>query len=114
MSKVAVVTGAGSGVGQAVALQMAREGWSVGLIGRRLEALQQTMDRAGEGRARMLPVSCDVASSEDVTRMAAAVTQKFGPPQVLVHAAGINIPRRALEVLSAADFRQVIDVNLTG
>ena len=69
MAKTAIVTGAGSGVGRAVALQLAREGWSVGLVGRRLNALQETAHLAGELGSRMLPVSCDVGNAEDVQKM---------------------------------------------
>ena len=114
MAKTAVVTGAGSGVGQAVALQLAREGWNVALVGRRVGALQETIKLAGDRGARMLPVSCDVGSASDVQEMAAAVEQKFGPPQVLVAAAGTNIPNRSWDVLSAEGFESVIDANLKG
>jgi len=114
MSKIAVVTGAGSGVGQAVALWMAREGWSVALVGRRAEPLEQTIRQAGQNGSNMLAAPCDVASAEGVEKMAAAVAQRLGPPQVLVNAAGINIPRRSLDVLSVDDFRKVVAVNLIG
>lgn len=114
MAKTAVVTGAGSGVGQAVALQLSREGWNVALVGRRIGALQETIKLAGDRAARMLPVSCDVGSAPDVQKMVAAVEQKFGAPQVLVAAAGTNIPNRSWEVLSAEDFQSVIDANLKG
>ena len=114
MSKTAVVTGAGSGVGRAVALQLAREGWNVGLVGRRPEALAETIKLAGEQGGRMLAIPCDVGDAADVDRMAMSVEQRFGTVQVLVAAAGVNIPRRSWEVLSVEDFRAVIDANLVG
>lgn len=114
MSKTAIVTGAGSGVGQAVALQLAREGWVVGLAGRRLGALQQTIQLAGDAGPRMLAVSCDVGRADEVRDMVAQVEQKLGTPGVLVASAGTNIPRRGWDVLSAEDFRAVLDANLTG
>jgi len=114
MAKTAIVTGAGSGVGQAAALQLAREGWNVGLTGRRVEALNETIRRAGEAAARMLAVPCDVADAGQVQKMAAAVEKKFGSVRLLVAAAGINIPRRSWEVLSVEDYQRVIDTNLTG
>jgi NADP-dependent 3-hydroxy acid dehydrogenase YdfG len=114
MSKAAVVTGAGSGVGRAVALQLMKEGWSVGLIGRRPEALQQTIRLAGDAAIRMLATPCDVADAEAVENACKAVEQKFGTPRVLVAAAGGNIPRRGWDVLTVEDYRSLIDVNLNG
>jgi NAD(P)-dependent dehydrogenase (short-subunit alcohol dehydrogenase family) len=114
MSKTALVTGAGSGVGQAVALQLAREGWNVGLMGRRPDALAKTISLAGEAGARMLAVPCDVANADQVAKGAALVEQKLGVISALVAAAGMNIPKRGWDVLSVEDFRIVIDANLNG
>jgi len=114
MAKTAIVTGAGSGVGRAVALQLAREGWNVGLVGRRLNALQDTARSAGELGSQFLPVSCDVSDAADVQKMVEAVEQKFGAPQVLVASAGTNIPKRSWDVLTSSDFQSVIDANLKG
>ena len=114
MPKTAIVTGAGSGVGRAVALQLVREGWNVGLVGRRLNALQETAGLASELGARMLPVPCDVGNAADVQKMVETVEQKFGPPQALVASAGTNIPKRGWDVLTPEDFQSVIDANLTG
>jgi NADP-dependent 3-hydroxy acid dehydrogenase YdfG len=114
MSKTAVVTGAGSGVGQAVALQLAKEGWNVGLMGRRAEALQQTIRLAGGDGSRMLATPCDVADAEAVSSACKVIEQKLGMPHVLVAAAGGNIPRRGWDVLSVEDYRSLIDANLNG
>lgn len=114
MSKTAIVTGAGSGVGQAVALQLVKEGWNVGLIGRRPDALQQTIRLAGEGASRMLAVPSDVADAPAVAIACKTIEQKFGTPRVLVAAAGANIPRRGWDVLSVDDYRSLIDANLNG
>lgn len=114
MSKTAVVTGAGSGVGQAVALQLVKEGWNVGLIGRRPEALQETIRLAGDAGPRMLATPCDVADAEAVAGACAAIEQRFGTPSVLVAAAGGNIPRRGWDVLGVEDYRCLIDANLNG
>lgn len=114
MPRTAIVTGAGSGVGQAVALRLASDGWNVGLLGRRPEALQKTIQLAGQHGPRMLAVPCDVADADQVDRTAKSIEQKFGTPQVLVAAAGGNIPKRAWEVLGADDYRAVIDANLNG
>jgi len=114
MSKTALVTGAGSGVGQAVALQLALEGWNVGLLGRRPEALQQTIQLATDDGPRMLAVPCDVTDARQVAEAAAAVAAKFGVVQVLIAAAGMNIPKRSWDVLSVEDYRTVIEANLNG
>lgn len=114
MGKTAIVTGAGSGVGQAVALQLAREGWNVGLVGRRGDALQDTIKRAGDAGSRMLAAAGDAGKPSDVDAAAKTFEAKFGPAQVLVAAAGVNIPKRAWDVLTYEDFQNVINANLTG
>ena len=114
MKKNAVVTGAGSGVGQAVALAMAKQGWRVALIGRRAEALADTVRLAGEFASSLLPLPCDIGNSDAVVEMAKHVQEKIGDVEVLVNAAGTNAPKRALEVLSLADYRAMMDANLHG
>jgi NAD(P)-dependent dehydrogenase (short-subunit alcohol dehydrogenase family) len=106
--KQAIVTGAGSGVGRAVALRLLAGGWRVGLVGRRAETLAETAALATAGEAVALP--CDVADAGAVARAFA----DFGPIDVLVNAAGTNVARRSLDVVTAADFRQLVDANLTG
>src|SRR5437016_2312941 len=99
MSKTAVVTGAGSGVGRAAAIQLAREGWSVGVIGRRQKTLEETIHNAGSSGSKMLAVECDVADRAQVEQAAARVREKIGEATALVAAAGMNIPNRSWEVL---------------
>lgn len=112
--KTAVVTGAGSGVGQAVALQLAREGWRVALLGRRKATLQETLQKAGADASRLLACPCNIGDPDAVARVGGEILQQFGPVEVLVNAAGTNVPKRALEVLSPADYREMIDTNLNG
>jgi NAD(P)-dependent dehydrogenase (short-subunit alcohol dehydrogenase family) len=114
MSKNAVVTGAGSGVGQAVALALIKEGWRVAIVGRRAETLQDTVNLAGADKAMLLPCPCDIGRSEAVEKLGRDVLAKFGSVQVLVNAAGTNAPKRALEVLSLADYHAMMDTNLNG
>lgn len=113
--RAAIVTGAGSGVGRAVALRLAREGWEVALLARRREALDST---AGEAeptvRQRMRPYPCDVADAGAVASVVADVVKRFGGVHALVNSAGTNIPRRGMDVLSLDDFHALIDVNLNG
>jgi NADP-dependent 3-hydroxy acid dehydrogenase YdfG len=112
MNKIAVVTGAGSGVGRAVALQLFRAGYFVICIGRTLETLEQTVLLADQ--SRMLAIPCDVGDAEEVKQMGRDVLAKFGAVDVLVNAAGTNVPHRALEVLSDTDYRAMIDINMNG
>jgi NADP-dependent 3-hydroxy acid dehydrogenase YdfG len=112
--KNAVVTGAGSGVGQAVALSLAKQGWRVALLGRRADALAETVKLAGEQGKQMLTIPCDIGDADAVAKVGARVTQEFGSVEVLVNAAGTNAPKRALEVLSLEDYRGMMDANLNG
>jgi NADP-dependent 3-hydroxy acid dehydrogenase YdfG len=114
MSKTAVVTGAGSGVGQAVALALLQQDWRVALVGRRPEALQQTVERARDGRDRLLVCPCDIADAAAVGQMARRVLAEFKEIDALVNAAGTNAPKRALEVLSMDDYHAMINTNLNG
>ena len=110
----AVVTGAGSGVGQATALALARQGWRVALVGRRIEALQETVKLAGELAGRLLVCPCDIGDSTAVEAMGRRVLTEFSSVEVLVNAAGTNAPKRALEVLSLDDYHAMINTNLHG
>jgi NADP-dependent 3-hydroxy acid dehydrogenase YdfG len=114
MNKTSVVTGAGSGVGQSIALRLARLGWRVALVGRRLEALQETVRQAGSHGSQLLVCPCDIGDAAAVAGMAQRVLAEFIEVEVLVNAAGTNAHRRALEVLSLEDYRAMIDTNLNG
>jgi NAD(P)-dependent dehydrogenase (short-subunit alcohol dehydrogenase family) len=112
--KTAVVTGAGSGVGQAVALALAAAGWRVALIGRRSAALRDTVRQAGRKSANLMPFPCDIGDAAAVAATAAKILKRFGPVEALVNAAGTNVPRRSLVELSRADYRAIMDANLDG
>ncbi|WAP55680.1 SDR family oxidoreductase [Streptomyces sp. S465] len=114
VSKVAVVTGAGSGIGRAVALELLDAGWSVVLAGRREEALAETARLAGGGPPALV-VPTDVASPERVDALFAAVRERFGRLDLLFNNAGSFGPRGvALADLRYEDWRAVVDTNLTG
>ncbi len=113
-AKTAVVTGAGSGVGQAIALKLARQGWRVALAGRRAAALEETAKRAGPHASQCLVCPCDIGDQAAVSRMAQRVLDEFHEVEVLVNAAGTNAPQRALAVLSAEDYHAMINTNLNG
>src|SRR6185295_3423369 len=112
-SRVAIVTGAGSGIGKATALAFLGDGYCVVLAGRRMEALLQT---AAESKAgdRALPFSTDVTNPDSVRALFAAAKQRFGRLDVLFNNAGTSAPGVALEDLSFDQWRAVVDVNLTG
>ena len=103
MTRTAVVTGAGSGVGRSTTLKLLSEGWNVALVGRRESALQETAALAGTTTGRALVSATDIGDPQAVHRMAQAVVASLGDVEVLVNAAGTNVPHRALEVLSQPD-----------
>ena len=114
MQNVAVVTGAGSGVGQATALMLLERGWHVVLVGRREMALRQTIDLARAAGERVLAAPCDIRDQGDVQQMAGDVLARFGRVDALVNSAGTNTPARGLAVLSAEDYHKLLDTNLNG
>jgi NAD(P)-dependent dehydrogenase (short-subunit alcohol dehydrogenase family) len=111
----AVVTGAGSGVGRAVAGRFAAEGWNVALVGRRQDPLVETAAAAGPGTGDGVSVfPCDVSDAEAVAAMGESVLARFGRVDVLVNAAGINVPQRSFQKLSLDDWHAVLATNLHG
>ena len=112
-NKVAVVTGAGSGIGKASALALLKAGYSVALAGRRADLLEQAVAESGAG-ARALAVPTDVAKPADVTALFAKTKEKFGSVDVLFNNAGTNAPGILFEDLTYEKWQAVVDVNLTG
>ena len=113
-TRVAIVTGAGSGVGRAVALRLAAAGWNVGIVGRRPEALNQTIEAAGERWDWLHPYACDVSDPAAAAPVVAELVSRFGAVHALVNSAGTNLPRRGRDVLTVEDFHAQVDVNLNG
>ena len=112
--KGVIVTGAGSGIGQAVAACFAAEGASVVSVGRGLDKLERARQEAGDAAARLFPKAVDVSDRGAVAEMAGWAERKLGAIDILVNNAGINIARRKLSELSVEDFDRVVDVNLKG
>jgi NAD(P)-dependent dehydrogenase (short-subunit alcohol dehydrogenase family) len=113
MAKVAIVTGAGSGIGREVALAFLKHGYSVALAGRRIPEMEQTVDLAG-GRGAALIVSTDVSQPAAVDALFAETKRKFGRLDVLFNNAGIGAPRVPFDEITTDAWKQVVDINLTG
>jgi NAD(P)-dependent dehydrogenase (short-subunit alcohol dehydrogenase family) len=111
--KVAIVTGAGSGIGRASALALLREGWCVALAGRRQDALEATAALAPAG-SRVLAVPTDVTNEDSVESLFDQTIAKYGRVDLLFNNAGIGSPPVPLEEFNLQKWRQIVDVNLTG
>ena len=108
----AMVTGGGGGVGRAVALRLARDGWRVAILGRSLGALEATSAVAPPDR--IVCHACDVTDQGAVARVRNRVGAEFVTVDAVVNPAGTNVVHRSLDQLSVADFHTLVDVNLVG
>ena len=111
--RVALVTGAGSGIGKAAALELLKEGYRVALAGRRRERLDETASESAAGD-RVLVVPTDVADPAAVRTLFAKTREAFGRLDVLFNNAGRSAPGIPLEDVTYEQWRKVVDVNLTG
>ena len=114
MNRTVVITGAGSGVGRAIAIALAKQGWRLALLGRTQASLDETAQLTGLQKQDALVIPCDIGRVEQVQSMARAVFEIFNTVDVLVNAAGTNAPKRSLEILSHEDYHAMIDTNLHG
>jgi len=113
-SKVALITGAGSGIGRASAIALAEAGFSVILCGRRLDALETTAQALRIDRSRCLIVQADVTDPVSVKKLFAEAKSHFGRLDVLFNNAGVGPPNIPLEDLPLERWREIVDTNLTG
>ena len=111
VTRIALVTGAGSGIGTAVAVALAGDGWTVALAGRRLETIEAAAATAGNGAT---PMACDVTDPVSVASLFAEIEERFGRLDLLFNNAGISAPAIPLEELTVEQWRSVVDTNLTG
>lgn len=112
-AKVAVITGAGSGIGRASAVALQEAGYDVALAGRRADELEKTAGMAVSGGGRMLPVPTDVTDIDAVKALFAKTKSEFGRLDVLFNNAGMGAPPVDMEDLDVATWRKVVDVNLS-
>jgi NAD(P)-dependent dehydrogenase (short-subunit alcohol dehydrogenase family) len=112
-NKVAIITGASSGIGKAVALALLQEGYCVALAGRRKELLEQAVAESAAG-ARALAIPTDVRDGQSVRSLFAQTKEAFGRLDLLFNNAGIGAPGLPLEELSLEQWQAVVDTNLTG
>jgi len=113
-TKVALVTGAGTGIGKAVALAFLQEGYRVTLTGRRKELLEQAVKEAGTAAGQALIVPTDVRDPASVRALFTKTKEAFGRLDVLFNNAGVSAPGISLEDLSYEQWQAVVDTNLTG
>jgi NADP-dependent 3-hydroxy acid dehydrogenase YdfG len=112
--KVAWITGGGSGIGQAAAVELARGGASVVVSGRRPAALEETQSLIERAGGRSDAQALDVGDREAVGLAAKAILSRHGRVDILVNCAGVNIPKRFLKDLAASDWDRVVEANLNG
>ena len=110
MSKIALVTGASSGIGKACALSLLKEGWTVALVGRRIDALENTAAESGSSLA--VPMAADLTDDAQVKALFEKMDQHFGRLDLLFNNAGISIPHSLPSEMSAEVWRQAVDINL--
>lgn len=110
--QIALVTGAGSGIGKNCAIALSKSGFALVLAGRRQETLAETAAEIGSGNTLVVPT--DVSDPESVNRLFAQIQERFGRIDVLFNNAGINVAAVPMDELDIADWKKVVDINLTG
>ncbi|MEM6803975.1 MAG: SDR family oxidoreductase [Bacteroidota bacterium] len=113
MKKTAIITGAGSGIGRDFAIRLLNKGYQVALAGRRIKALEETLEMAQE-EAKGICISTDVSKPDSVKHLFEATKKAFGRLDLLFNNAGVSAPGIAFEDLTFDQWQQVLNINLTG
>ena len=114
MTQIALVTGAGSGIGKACAAALLKDGWNVVFTGRRIDALQAAIDSTGSLAERAAAVACDIGDEASVSVLFDTVRQRFGRLDLLFNNAGISLPAQTPDELDPVIWRRAVDTNLNG
>jgi NAD(P)-dependent dehydrogenase (short-subunit alcohol dehydrogenase family) len=112
--KIAIVTGAGTGIGKAVAMTLCRNGWNTVLAGRRLQMLEEAAAAIGAAGGKALPVACDVSKPEEVDALFETAVAAFGRIDLLFNNAGRSTPATLIDDLPVEVWQDVVNANLTG
>ena len=113
-TKIAIVTGGGSGIGAAVARDLASDGWSVVIAGRRKEVLDQFIAQSGNLANSLYAISADITDEASVINLFNQVVEKYGRVDLLFNNAGIGAPAVEIDKLALDVWNEVVAVNLTG
>ena len=113
-TKTAIITGAGAGIGRATALALLNAGYAVALAGRNIETLQATEELAGHNRSNALSIVTDISDPSSILNLFSEVKNQFGRLDLLFNNAGIGAGNSLLEELPIDQWKQVVDINLTG
>lgn len=113
-SKIALVTGGGSGIGAAVASELALAGWTVVIAGRRQEVLETFIASHPDISSNLHPITVDVSNEESVAELFKEIVSKFGRLDLLFNNAGTGAPQVEIDQLTIEDWNRVVSVNLTG
>lgn len=114
MNKIALVTGASSGIGRACAHALAKEDWTVVMVGRRADALQEAIDAAGQYGTHCVAMPADLTHQSEVRSLFDTLVQRYGRLDLLFNNAGISLPYTLPGDMSGDDWRRMVDINLNG
>ncbi|TYR30167.1 SDR family oxidoreductase [Mesorhizobium microcysteis] len=112
--KIALVTGAGTGVGRSVAIALVKSGWDTVFTGRRIDKLEEAVAAAGTDGGRALAVVCDVSRADQVERLFGRIDAEFGRLDLLFNNAGMGYKSTLIDEIPVEVWHDVVDVNLTG
>jgi NAD(P)-dependent dehydrogenase (short-subunit alcohol dehydrogenase family) len=114
MKKIALVTGASSGIGLACAHALLKEGWSVVMVGRRASALQEAIAQAGEHAPNAFAVPTDLAEDAEVAQLFSTISSRYGRLDLLFNNAGISLPYTLPGDVSSTDWQRMVNTNING